>query len=91
MGNRSRIKTTLTWKLYWFLKLCWLLSITIQPFITKKTGYQGLIYREAVNNPPFQAVWKIHFGWDLADAEKIIQHLIAVNGAKIWWDIDKTF
>lgn len=66
--------------------------------INKGIGYQGLIYREAVNN-------LIHFSDTIKEKqfvfagfnalnhaeEKIIQHLIASSQAKIYWDIDQTF
>jgi hypothetical protein len=66
--------------------------------LNKGVGYQGLIYREAVNN-------LIHFsdgnkekqfvfaGFNALNAseEKIIQHLIASDQAKIYWDADQTF
>ncbi len=66
--------------------------------LNKGIGYQGLIYREAVNN-------LIHFSDSIKDKqfvfagfnalnaseEKIIQHLIASDQAKIYWDADQTF
>ena len=66
--------------------------------LNKGIGYQGLIYREAVNN-------LIHFsdgnketqfvfaGFNALNVseEKIIQHLIASDQAKIYWDADQTF
>ena len=65
--------------------------------LNKGIGYQGLIYREAVNN-------LIHFsdgnkqkqfvfaGFNALNTseEKIIQHLIASDQAKIYWDADQT-
>ncbi|GAB3709370.1 PD-(D/E)XK nuclease family protein [Flavobacterium koreense] len=64
----------------------------------KGIGYQGLIYREAVDNLN-------HFSETIKDKkflfagfnalnhaeEKIIQHLLATDKAKIYWDIDETF
>ena len=64
----------------------------------KGIGYQGLIYREAVDNLN-------HFSESIKDKkflfagfnalnhaeEKIIQHLLAIDKAKIYWDIDETF
>lgn len=64
----------------------------------KGIGYQGLIYREAVDNLN-------HFSETIKDKkflfagfnalnhaeEKIIQHLLAIDKAKIYWDIDETF
>ena len=66
--------------------------------LNKGVGYQGLIYREAVNN-------LIHFsdsnkekqfvfaGFNALNTaeERIIQHLIASDQAKIYWDADQTF
>ena len=64
----------------------------------KKIGYQGLIYREAVNNLEFFAQnvksSKLVFaGFNALNQaeEKIIQHLLAVGKAEILWDADKTF
>jgi hypothetical protein len=61
-------------------------------------GYQGLIYREAVKNlSHFSAAVKekqyVFAGFNALNAaeEKIIQHLIASDQAKIYWDIDQTF
>ena len=66
--------------------------------LKKGIGYQGLIYRQAVEN-------LIHFSNSIvnkeyvfagfnalnASEEKIIQHLIASDQAKIYWDADQTF
>lgn len=66
--------------------------------LNKGVGYQGLIYREAVANLN-------HFSETIKDKkflfagfnalnhaeEKIIQHLLAIDKAKIYWDIDETF
>ncbi|WP_396144792.1 PD-(D/E)XK nuclease family protein [Flavobacterium sp.] len=66
--------------------------------LNKGIGYQGLIYREAVDNLN-------HFSETIKDKkflfagfnalnhaeEKIIQHLLAIDKAKIYWDIDETF
>lgn len=61
-------------------------------------GYQGLIYREAVNNLNSfsKAVTDkkyVFAGFNALNAaeEKIVQHLIAADQAKIYWDIDQTF
>ncbi len=66
--------------------------------LNKQIGYQGLIYREAVNNIDHftNSVSNQYFvfaGFNALNAaeEKIIQHLIASDQAKIYWDIDKTF
>jgi hypothetical protein len=61
-------------------------------------GYQGLIYREAVHNLNSfsKAVTDkkyVFAGFNALNAaeEKIVQHLIAADQAKIYWDIDQTF
>lgn len=66
--------------------------------LNKGIGYQGLIYREAVNNLNHfsNSVRKNQFvfaGFNALNAaeEKIIQHLIASDQAKIYWDVDQTF
>lgn len=64
--------------------------------LDKGVGYQGLIYREAVqnlnhfsenNNKQF-----LFAGFNALNQaeEKIIQHLLALESAKIYWDIDET-
>jgi hypothetical protein len=65
---------------------------------SKKIGYQGLIYREAVNNLlEFSKAYqnkKIIFGGFNAlnrAEEKIVQYLITNYNANILWDIDQTF
>jgi len=66
--------------------------------LKKGIGYQGLIYREAVNNlnhfsDSIQNKEFVFAGFNALNAaeETIIQHLIASNQAKIYWDVDKTF
>ncbi len=66
--------------------------------LNKGIGYQGLIYREAVNNLDHysNAIGNKQFvfaGFNALNAaeEKIIQHLIAFDSAKIYWDADQTF
>ncbi len=66
--------------------------------IKKGIGYQGLIYREAVNNldaytKTIQNKKFIFAGFNALNQseEKIIQHLIAKDLAEIYWDSDKTF
>ncbi|OAB31341.1 PD-(D/E)XK nuclease superfamily protein [Flavobacterium fryxellicola] len=66
--------------------------------LNKGIGYQGLIYREAVNNlnhftDSVQDKKFIFAGFNALNAaeEKIIQHLIAADQAKIYWDVDQTF
>ncbi len=61
-------------------------------------GYQGLIYREAVNNCS-QFINQVNdkrflfAGFNALNAaeEKIIQQLILAGNTKIYWDIDKVF
>jgi PD-(D/E)XK nuclease superfamily len=61
------------------------------------TGYQGLIYREALKNiSHFSDAFKGHLvfgGFNALSAaeEKIIQHLMMNGQATIYWDIDYTF
>lgn len=64
----------------------------------KGTGYQGLIYREAVANinhfsEAFQKRQLIFAGFNALNAaeEKIIQHLMASGQGSVYWDIDRTF
>ena len=66
--------------------------------LNKGVGYQGLIYREAVNNLDHFSnfIGDKHYvfaGFNALNAaeEKIIQHLIASDKAKIYWDVDQTF
>ncbi len=65
---------------------------------SKKIGYQGLIYREAVYNlaefsKTFQNKRIVFGGFNALNQaeEKIVQHLITNYNAFIFWDIDKTF
>ncbi|MGG7036077.1 MAG: hypothetical protein ACI7YS_12895 [Flavobacterium sp.] len=64
----------------------------------KGIGYQGLIYREAVENLNHFSENSIETQYLFAGfnalnqaEEKIIQHLLALDKAKIFWDIDRTF
>ena len=66
--------------------------------LQKQMGYQGLIYREAVKNLDYfshsiQKKQYIFAGFNALNAaeEKIIQHLIASDQTKIYWDVDQTF
>ena len=66
--------------------------------LKKDFGYQGLIYREAVNNldsfsNSIKGKQYIFAGFNALNSaeEKIIQHLIAYGQAKIYWDVDHTF
>jgi hypothetical protein len=66
--------------------------------LKKGIGYQGLIYREAVGNldlfsKSIANKTYLFAGFNALNAseEKIIQHLIAADQAKIYWDVDQTF
>lgn len=66
--------------------------------LNKAIGYQGLIYREAVNNlNHFSNTISNHnfifAGFNALNAaeEKIVQHLLALDQARIYWDVDQTF
>jgi hypothetical protein len=66
--------------------------------LNKGIGYQGLIYRESVNNlnhfsdsiKEKQFVFAGFNALNVAE-ERIIQHLIASDLASIYWDVDQTF
>ena len=66
--------------------------------LKKGIGYQGLIYKEAVANlnhfsNAVQDKKYVFAGFNALNVaeEKIIQHLLASDQAKIYWDVDKTF
>jgi hypothetical protein len=66
--------------------------------LNKGIGYQGLIYREAVNNLNHfsDSIKEKQFffaGFNALNAaeERIIQHLIASDQAAIYWDVDQAF
>jgi hypothetical protein len=66
--------------------------------LNKGIGYQGLIYREAVKNlNHFSDTIKgkrfVFAGFNALNAseERIIQHLIALDQASIYWDVDHAF
>jgi hypothetical protein len=66
--------------------------------LKKGIGYQGLIYRQAVENIiPFSKTITdkkyVFAGFNALNAseEKIIQHLMASDQAKIYWDADENF
>lgn len=66
--------------------------------LNKGIGYQGLIYREAVNNlnhfsNSTESKTYIFAGFNALNQaeEKIVQHLLALDKAKIYWDIDEVF
>jgi len=66
--------------------------------LNKGIGYQGLIYREAVDNlnhfsDSIKEKQFVFAGFNALNAseERIIQHLIASEQAAIYWDVDQTF
>jgi hypothetical protein len=66
--------------------------------LNKGIGYQGLIYREAVNNldhfsDSIRDKQFLFAGFNALNAaeERIIQNLIASDQAKIYWDVDQVF
>lgn len=66
--------------------------------LSKKIGYQGLIYREADKNCKSYAAslenkFIVFAGFNALNQaeEKIIQHLLFTNQAKVFWDIDEVF
>ena len=66
--------------------------------LEKESGYQGLIYREAVNNinhfsNAFAGAKLIFAGFNALNAaeEKIIRHLLSAGQGEIYWDIDEVF
>jgi len=66
--------------------------------LSKGIGYQGLIYREAVNNlnhfsDSIREKQFVFAGFNALNVaeERIIQHLIASDQANIYWDVDQTF
>ncbi|MDX6191492.1 PD-(D/E)XK nuclease family protein [Flavobacterium sp. Fl-318] len=66
--------------------------------LNKSIGYQGLIYREAVHNlNHFSNTTAgrsfLFAGFNALNAaeEKIVQHLLALDQARIYWDVDQVF
>jgi hypothetical protein len=66
--------------------------------LAKGLGYQGLIYREAVENlnhfsESIKDTQYLFAGFNALNAaeERIIQHLISNSQATIYWDIDQIF
>lgn len=66
--------------------------------LQKNIGYQGLIYREAVNNlnhfsDSVSGKKFLFAGFNALNAaeENIIQHMIANGHAKVYWDADRAF
>jgi len=64
--------------------------------LNKGLGYQGLIYREAVDNLDHFSEHStnryVFAGFNALNQaeEKILQHLLALNKATVYWDIDET-
>ena len=68
-----------------------------QHLLKKGIGYQGLIYREADNKlnqftNSIGAKNYVFAGFNALNTaeEKIVQHLLSIDKAKIYWDIDET-
>ncbi|MDI1256893.1 MAG: PD-(D/E)XK nuclease family protein [Flavobacterium sp.] len=66
--------------------------------LQKGVGYQGLIYREAVNNlnhfsESISGKQFLFAGFNALNAseERIVQHLMATGHAQILWDADQSF
>ncbi len=66
--------------------------------LNKGIGYQGLIYREAVNNlnqysDSIREKQFVFAGFNALNSaeERIIQYLISSDQANIYWDVDQTF
>lgn len=70
-----------------------------QTLVSQGKGYQGLIYREAVeninhfSNQISQSQHIIFAGFNALNQaeERIIQHLLTCEKAIVYWDIDETF
>ncbi|MEL1241232.1 PD-(D/E)XK nuclease family protein [Flavobacterium flavipallidum] len=98
-GIEVENKTALLEKYIDFWKLLPLYYQSLYAHLLKKgVGYQGLIYREAVENLNLftNSITNKQFvfaGFNALNAseEKIVQHLMANDLAKIYWDADKTF
>ncbi len=66
--------------------------------LQKGAGYQGLVYREAVENlHHFSNVlsdeYYVFAGFNALNQaeERIFQHLLAINRATVYWDVDASF
>ncbi|MBA0885377.1 PD-(D/E)XK nuclease family protein [Flavobacterium undicola] len=98
-GIEVENKTQLLEKYIDFWKLLPLYYQSLYAHLLQKgIGYQGLIYREAVENLNHfsNSITNKQFvfaGFNALNAseEKIIQHLISNDQAKIYWDADQTF
>lgn len=83
--------------LFWSKLNCHYTLFTEQ-LLNKKIGYQGLTYREAVNNLEIYIKnnsdkQHVFLGFNALNTseETIIQSLLENNLAKIYWDIDEVF
>lgn len=82
-----------------FWKLLPLYYRTLYDYLLQKgIGYQGLVYREAVGNLNHYSATLgnrqlVFAGFNALNAaeEQIIQHLIAIGNAHIYWDADRAF
>ncbi len=92
-------KTTIIEKYLLFWKLLpSYYKVFYEHLLKNNSGYQGLIYREAVEklglfsslNPEKYYVFAGFNALNKAE-EKIIQFLLSINKAKIYWDADETF
>ena len=66
--------------------------------LSKRIGYQGLIYREAYKNlenfvKTIQNTKYVFAGFNALNVaeEKIIQHMLSTGNAEVFWDIDNVF
>jgi len=73
-------------------------TLFTEQLLNKKKGYQGLIYREAVENLEIYiqnntSKQHVFLGFNALNSaeETIIQELLQKDRAEIYWDIDKAF
>jgi len=66
--------------------------------LSKGVGYQGLIYREAVNNlnhfsNNIESNYFVFGGFNALNQaeEKIFQYLLSLEKASVYWDVEETF
>ena len=84
--------------LFFWNKLHKYYSVFTEQLLNKKTGYQGLIYREAIENLESYVKHNtekqhVFLGFNALNSseETIIQELLQSGLAKIYWDIDTVF
>ncbi len=84
--------------LFFWNKLYQYYTVFTEQLLNKKTGYQGLIYREAIENLESYIQHNsekqhIFLGFNALNSseETIIQELLQNGLAKIYWDIDSVF